>query len=223
MALATTSSGLVQRLDEVIVGSLLLVLVSVGAIGAAMADQAGRQALRLLGDQSFIGREYPVLGVQEFCPLVVALVLALRVGAGVSAELATLRRDATFDVWLVAGVSPWRTRILPMIVSLPLGTLTLTLLGCLAWEFAGVVVMWGRFGVNPFSFVHLDVLTPPLLLLLVCKGLLFGGCVVAGAVGAAMAPRSPDEVGVTVTRGVVWGTILTLGANLILDVVWYLA
>jgi ABC-type transporter Mla maintaining outer membrane lipid asymmetry permease subunit MlaE len=223
MTIAVVVSSLLRRLDEVVVGSLLLVLVSVAGIGAAMADQAGRQALRLLGDQSFIGREYPVLGVQEFCPLVVALVLSLRVGAGFTAEIATLRRDATFDVWRVAGVSPWRARVLPMIVSLPLGTLALTLCGCLAWELAGVVVMWARSGVNPFTFVHLEVISAPLVGLLVGKSLIFGGCVALGAVAAAMSPAAPGELGATVTRGVVWGTVLTLGANLLFDIGWYVA
>jgi len=212
-----------RRLDEVVVGSLLLVLVAVSGIGAAMADQAGRQAMRLLGDQSFVGVEYPVLGLQEFCPLIVALVLALRVGAGFTAELATLRSDDTFDALLVAGAHPWRTRIAPMVLALPPGTVALAMLALVGWEAAGVLVMLGRSGINPFTFLHPEVVTAPLLLLLVGKCLVFGGCVAVGAVGAAMLPARPAELGVTVTRGVVLGTLLTLGANLAFDVGWYLA
>jgi phospholipid/cholesterol/gamma-HCH transport system permease protein len=212
-----------RRLDEVIVGSLLLVLVAVSGMGAAMADQAGRQAMRLLGDQSFVGVEYPVLGLQEFCPLVVALVLALRVGAGFTAELATLRRDDTFDALVVAGARPWRTRILPMVLALPPGTLALTLIALVGWEAAGVLVMLGRSGINPFTFIHPEVVTSSLLALLVGKSLVFGGCVAGGAIIAAMGPARPGEPGVTVTRGVVLGTLFTLGANLVFDVAWHLA
>lgn len=213
-------SLLLARLDEVLAGSLLLALVSVGCIGAAMADQAGRQAMRLLGDQSFIGLEYPVLGVQEFCPLVVALVLALRVGAGFTAELATLRADDTFDALVVAGARPWRTRVLPMVLALPPGAVALSLVALLGWEAAGVVVMLGRSGVNPFTFIHLEVVTAPLLALLVAKSFAFGLCVAAGAVVAAMGPQRPGELGVVVTRGVVTGTLLILGVNLVFDVGW---
>ena len=212
-----------RRLDEVVVGSLLLVVVTVSGVGAAMADQAGRQAMRLLGDQSFVGVEYPVLGLQEFCPLIVALVLALRVGAGFTAELATLRSDDTFDALLVAGAHPWRTRIVPMVLALPPGTVALTMFALVGWEAAGVLVMLGRSGINPFTFLHPEVVTAPLLLLVVCKGLVFGACVAVGAVFAAMLPARPAEPGVTVTRGVVLGTLLTLGANLAFDVAWYLA
>jgi phospholipid/cholesterol/gamma-HCH transport system permease protein len=216
--------GLVwRRLDEVVVGSLLLVVVAVSGIGAAMADQAGRQAMRLLGDQSFVGVEYPVLGLQEFCPLIVALVLALRVGAGFTAELATLRSDDTFDALLVAGARPWRTRVLPMALALPPGTVALAGIGVIGWETAGVLVMLGRSGINPFTFVHPEVVTAPLLLLLVGKSVVFGACVAFGAIVAAMAPARPGELGVTVTRGVVLGTLLTLGANLAFDIGWYLA
>jgi phospholipid/cholesterol/gamma-HCH transport system permease protein len=201
---------------------LVLVLVAVSGIGAAMADQAGRQAMRLLGDQSFVGVEYPVLGLQEFCPLVVALVLALRVGAGFTAELATLRRDDTFDALVVAGAHPWRTRILPMALALPPGTLALTVVALVAWEAAGVLVVLGRSGINPFTFFHPEVVTSSLLALLVAKSLVFGVCIGAGAIIAAMAPLRPGEPGVTVTRGVVLGTLFTLGANLVFDVGWYL-
>lgn len=214
---------LVRRLDEVIAGSALLAFVAVAGIGAAMADQAGRQAMRLLGDQSFIGVEYPVLGLQEFCPLVVALVLALRVGAGFTAELATLRSDDTFDALIVAGARPWRRRVWPMVLALPVGALALTVLSLVAWEFAGVAVMLLRSGVNPFTFLHPEVVTPPLLALLVVKSLAFGACIAAGAVFAAMGPDRPGELGVVVTRGVVTGTLLTLACNLVFDVGWYLA
>lgn len=212
-----------RRLDEVVVGSLLLVMVAVAGIGAAMADQAGRQAMRLLGDQSFVGVEYPVLGLQEFCPLIVALVLALRVGAGFTAELATLRADDTFDALVVAGARPWRTRVWPMVLALPPGTVALTVLAMVGWETAGVVVMLGRSGINPFTFVHPEVVTTSLLALLVGKSLVFGACVAVGAVVAAMAPARPADLGVTVTRGVVLGTLLTLATNLMFDVGWYLA
>jgi phospholipid/cholesterol/gamma-HCH transport system permease protein len=213
---------LLRRLDEVVWGSLLLVTVSVGCIGAAMADQAGRQAMRLLGDQSFIGLEYPVLGVQEFCPLVVALVLALRIGAGFSAELASLRADDTFDALTVMGLRPWRTRIVPMLVALPLGAVVLSLTSVLSWEAAGVLVMLGRSGINPFTFVHPEVLSPSLLLLLCAKSAAFGASVGAGATVAAMGSVLPGDVGQTVTRGVVLGTLCALTVNLVFDVGWHL-
>lgn len=214
---------LLRRLDEVVWGSLLLVTVSVGAVGAAMADQAGRQAMRLLGDQSFIGLEYPVLGVQEFCPLMVALVLALRVGAGFTAELASLRADDTFDALTVMGLQPWRTRIAPMLVALPLGAIVLSVTSMLTWELAGVLVMLGRSGINPFTFVHLEVLSPSLLLLLCAKSAAFGASVAVGAVFVAMRSHLPGDVGHTVTRGVVLGTLCALSINLAFDVGWYLA
>jgi phospholipid/cholesterol/gamma-HCH transport system permease protein len=219
-----------QRLDQVMSGSLVLVLLSVAGIGAAMADQAGRQAMRLLGDQSFIGLEYPVLGVQEFCPLIVALVLAMRVGAGFSAELATLRSDDTWNALVVLRAQPFRRRALPMMLALPLGTAVLTVLSVFAWEVAGVVVMLARSGINPFTFIHIEVISPSLLGVLLLKSTLFGAAIGVGAARAALGPFGPFgpngpkgrlDLGSAVTQGVVNGTMLVLAINLLVDVWWH--
>jgi len=218
------STAVVRRLDEVVWGTLPLAVVSVMAIGAAMADQAGRQAMRLLGDQSFIGLEYPVLGVQEFCPLIVAVVLALRVGAGVAAELGALRADETLDALTVLGLSPVRARVTPILFALPIGAVILTLPCLVAWETAGVLVMLARSGINPFTFVHPEVITPPLLALAAVKAAAAGAAIGIGAVTAALEDAARARtVGEIVTRGVVRGTLLALFVNLVLDVWWFLS
>ncbi len=219
--------ALVARLDQVMSGSLLLVLISVAGVGAAMADQAGRQAMRLLGDQSFIGVEYPVLGAQEFCPLIVALVLAMRIGAGFTAELATLRSDDTWSALVVFRAHPLRRRVAPMIVALPLGTAVLTVLSLLAWELAGVAVMLARSGINPFTFIHFEVITVSLLGVLLLKSALFGVGIGIGAAWSALGPAlwggdsRPGELGPTVTAGLVNGTLLCLTMNLFIDIWWH--
>ena len=212
-----------RRLDDVVWGSLLLVVAAASMVGAAMADQAGRQAMRLLGDQSFIGLEYPVLGVQEFCPLVTALVLAQRVGAGFSAELSSLIADGTWDAQLLYNTRPIQRRIVPMGLALPIGTLVLSVVAVVVWELGGILVMMLRSNINPFTFFHPEVVTPSLLGLLCAKSLVFGACIFAGAVSAAMTTRAHGDVGRATTDAVVRGTLLCLVFNLAFDVAWFLA
>lgn len=212
-----------RRLDDVVWGSLLLIIAAASTVGAAMADQAGRQAMRLLGDQSFIGLEYPVLGVQEFCPIVTAIVLAQRVGAGFSAELASLHADGTWDAQRLFRTHPFERRVLPMALALPLGAMILAVIAVLVWEVGGVVVMLARSGINPFTFVHPEVITRPLVGLLLCKCFLFGLCIFGGAVSAAWSTREHGDVGRATTDAVVRGTLLCLLVNLILDVAWFLS
>ena len=231
---AATSRGIsprlvLRRLDDVVWGSMLLVLAGGACVGGAMADQAGRQAMRLLGDQSFIGLEYPVLGIQEFCPLVVAIVLAQRVGAGFAAELASLKADGTFDALTLYGANPWRDRVWPMAIALPLGSVLCSLMALIAWEASGTVVMLARSGVNPFTFVHPEVVTPSLLGFMVLKASTFGAMVFVGAAQAGLRRRQSnagkvgDGVGHRTTQGVVLGTLYALALNLVFDLWWHLS
>jgi phospholipid/cholesterol/gamma-HCH transport system permease protein len=212
-----------RRLDDVVWGSLLLVLAACSMVGAAMADLAGRQAMRLLGDQSFIGLEYPVLGVQEFCPVVVAMVLAQRVGAGFSAELSSLIADGSWDAQLLFRTRPREKRLVPMALALPVGAVVLGVVGVVVWEAGGVVVMLARSGINPFTFIHPEVITRPLLLVSVGKCAGFGACIFGGAVSAALSTRRHGDVGRATTDAVVRGTLFCLLLNLVVDVGWFLS
>jgi phospholipid/cholesterol/gamma-HCH transport system permease protein len=212
----------VERLFDVVAGSLLLVLAVVAGVSAAMADQAARQALRLIGDQSFIGPEVIVLGVQEFGPLLVALVLAARVGAGFAAELSTLAVEGTLQADALFGLDPVRRRLLPMAVACVVGCVVLGALAMVVWEMAGMAALWLRFSVNPFTFFHPEAVAPAMLLQHLAKTTLFGLCVWAAAVHAALHAPTHGDVGRATTAAVVSGTVAVLLVNLIVDVGWFL-
>jgi phospholipid/cholesterol/gamma-HCH transport system permease protein len=217
---AVPARAVLRRLDEIVWGSLLLVVVASACVGAAMADQAGRQAMRLLGDQSFIGLEYPVLGVQEFCPVVVAIILAQRIGAGFSAEVASLVVDGTFDALRLFRARPVHRRIVPMALALPVGSVVLGVVAVVAWEGAGVLAMFVRFQTNPFTFFHPEAVLPSMLAELVGKCVLFGAGVFVGAAFAALRAKQHGDVGRATTDAVVIGTLLCLLENVVVDVVW---
>jgi phospholipid/cholesterol/gamma-HCH transport system permease protein len=217
---AIPSAAVLRRLDDVVGGSLGLVVAASACVGAAMADQAGRQAMRLLGDQSFIGLEYPVLGVQEFGPLVVAIVLAARVGAGFAAEVASLAVDGTLDALTLFRLQPLARRVWPMAIALPLGSVLLGVVAALAWEAAGIVGMYLRFQTNPFTFFHPEAVQPAMLGELVAKCAVFGAGVYVGASRAALLARVHGDVGRATTDAVVHGTLICLFQNVVIDVAW---
>jgi phospholipid/cholesterol/gamma-HCH transport system permease protein len=211
------------RVDEVVPGSLLLVLVSVVALGIALGDQAARQAMRLLGDQSFIGPEYIVLGVEEFGPLIIALTLAQRVGAGFAAEVATLQSEDTLDALSLFGLDPARSVLAPMGVALVLGNIALGLIGVVAWELAGMATLFARSGVNPFTFFHPEAVKLSGLALLVCKCGLGGACIFIASVRSGLRARGgADAVGRAATQAVVQGVVACLLTSLLLDIAWFI-
>lgn len=202
---------------------MLLVFVAIAFVGAAMADQAASQAMRLLGDLSFIGPEYIVLGFEEYGPLVVALTFSARVGAGFAAEVATLKSEETLDAMEVCGTDLAASRFAPMGVACVGGCLALGLLAVVAWEAAGIAVMVARHGVNPFTFFRPDAIAFHSVLLCVIKNAGFGALVFGAALLAGLRAKSGAEaVGVATTQAVVFGLVLTLAFNLLVDIGWFL-
>jgi phospholipid/cholesterol/gamma-HCH transport system permease protein len=215
--------ALLERLDEVVPGSLLLVVVTVAAVGTALGDQAARQAMRLLGDQSFIGPEYIVLGVEEFGPLIVALTLAQRVGAGFAAEVATLQSEDTLDALALYGQDPARRVLAPMALALVVGAMALGLVGFVAWEIAGVLTLWARSGTNPFTFFHPEAVKTSGVVLLLLKCATNGALVFVAATRAGLGARGGAEsVGRAATSAVVGGVVACLMASFFFDVAWFL-
>jgi phospholipid/cholesterol/gamma-HCH transport system permease protein len=215
--------ALLLRLDEVMPGSLPLVVVTVAAVGVALGDQAARQALRLLGDQSFIGPEYIVLGVEEFGPLIVALTLAQRVGAGFAAEVATLQSEDTLDALALYGLDPARSVLAPMGFSLVTGAVALGLCGFVAWEIAGMATLFFRSQVNPFTFFHPEAVTLGGLSLLVAKCATNGLLIFLASLRNGLSARGGAEaVGRAATAAVVEGVVLCMIASLVYDVAYFL-
>ncbi len=216
--------ALLQRLDEVVPRSVPLVIVTVAAVGCALADQAARQALRLLGDQSFIGPEYIVLGVEEFGPLVVALTLSLRVGAGFAAEVATLQSESTLDAMALFGQEPARRVLAPMGVALVLGAVALGLVGFVAWELAGMATLLLRSEVSPFTFFHPEAVRGAGVVLMILKCAAAGAIVFAAATHAGLAARGGAvAVGEAATKAVVGAVLGCLIMSAALDMLWFLA
>jgi phospholipid/cholesterol/gamma-HCH transport system permease protein len=214
----------VRRLDEVVPRSLPLVVVTVAAVGVALADQAARQALRLLGDQSFIGPEFLVLGVEEFGPLVVALTLSQRVGAGFAAEVATLQSEDTLDAMALFGERPSERVLAPMAAALVVGAVALGLLGLVAWELAGMATLLLRSGISPFTFFHPEAIRGDGVALLVLKCAAAGAIVFATATRARLAARGGAlAVGGAAARAVVGGVLGCLLCSAALDMIWFVA
>jgi phospholipid/cholesterol/gamma-HCH transport system permease protein len=217
-------SPLLARLDEVLWGSLFLTTVTIACVGAAMCDQAAAQALRLLGDQSFIGPEYIVLGFEEFGPLIVAITLAARVGAGFAAEVATLVSDQSLDALEVFGAHPVRERLAPMGFALVVGGGALGLISALTWEVSGIFTMWARHGINPVTFFHPEAIKLHSVVICLLKNTTMAGLVFSASLLAGLRARGgSEEVGEATTRAVVWSLVLVLAANLLIDVIWFVA
>ncbi len=139
---------LIRQLDDVGSQSLPLVALAGAAIGAVLAMEV-RSSMSRFGATSLLPSAIVYSVIQEMGPTITGLVVSGRVGAGIGAELASMKVTEQIDAIEASAINPLRllavTRILACILMLPLLTV--------AADASGVVMGWiAQTLVQPISF-----------------------------------------------------------------------
>jgi len=117
---------LFRQLDEVGSKSLPLVALAGAATGVVLSLEA-RYSLTRFGAKSLLPAAIVFSVIHETGPIITGLVVSGRVGAGIGAELASMKVTEQIDAIEASAVNPYRllaaTRILACILMLPLLTL----------------------------------------------------------------------------------------------------
>src|SRR5205814_5959034 len=125
---------LVRQLDEVGSKSVLLVALAGAAIGVVLSLET-RDSLIRFGAKSSLPAVVILSIIRESGPIITALVVSGRVGAGIGAELGSMKVTDQIDAMEVYAVDPYKflaaTRIAACILMLPLLTLAADLCGIL--------------------------------------------------------------------------------------------
>ncbi|HIG75480.1 MAG TPA: ABC transporter permease [Bacteroidetes bacterium] len=125
---------LLNQMDEVGTRSLLLTGVVGFSIGIVLAMQS-RGTLARFGAESFLPSMLALSVIKEIGPVLTSLVLAGRLGAGMGAELGSMRVTEQIDALEVAALKPFHylviTRVLACMIMFPIMTLLTDLLAML--------------------------------------------------------------------------------------------
>ena len=128
---------LVRQLDEIGSKSLPLVALAGAAIGAVLSFET-RDSLVRFGAKSLLPAAVVFSIIHEIGPVITGLVVCGRAGAGIGAELGSMKVTEQIDAIEASAVNPYKllavTRILACILVLPLLTL--------AADFCGVIMAW---------------------------------------------------------------------------------
>ncbi|MGC2614754.1 MAG: ABC transporter permease [Terracidiphilus sp.] len=134
---------LIRQLDEVGSKSLPLVALAGGAIGVVISLEA-RYSLSRFGAKSLFPATLVYSVVQVMGPIITGLVVSGRVGAGIGAELASMKVTEQIDAIEASAINPYRllvaTRILACILMLPLLTIAADGCGLMTGWFAQTLV-----------------------------------------------------------------------------------
>jgi phospholipid/cholesterol/gamma-HCH transport system permease protein len=134
---------LIRQMDAIGALSFPLVAVAGAATGVVLAMQT-RDSLSRFGAKSMLPSIIVFTLIKEMGPIITALVASGRVGAGIGAELGSMKVTEQIDAIEVSAVNPYNflaaTRVIACIAMLPLLTLAADFCGILAGWVASTLV-----------------------------------------------------------------------------------
>ena len=108
-------------------------------IGSALAQQSG-YSMQSFGAKQFIGSLVGLSMARELGPVMVAILIAGRVGSAITAELASMKVYQEVDALVTMNIPPERILVLPRLAAVLVMMPVLTLIGNLCGWYGGALV-----------------------------------------------------------------------------------
>lgn len=139
------------RLYEVGAASVLVVMITGAFVGAVLAVQAIAQ-FKSVGMASRMGSVVNMSVLRELGPILAAVLLAGRVGGGLTAELGTMRVTEQLDALRVMGADPIRVLVVPRLLACVFLIPVLVVYGSFMGILGGYFVSVHVYGINGKEF-----------------------------------------------------------------------
>ena len=183
-------------------------------IGSVLALQAG-YSMQNFGTQQFIGSLVGLSMARELGPVMVAILLAGRVGSAIAAELASMKVYQEIDALETMNIPPARILVLPRLAAVLVMVPVLAIIADLVGWFGGALVSKYTKIISIEPEAYFAVLRQYTKFHDVINGLIkaeiFGFVVVLVCCNIGLNTRGgPREIGASVTRAVVVSLILIL-------------
>ena len=195
--------------------SLVFIAVTLGSIGMVMVYQTSLQLDRITGDVSQVGPEFISLLVQDFGPTITALMLATRVGAGIAAEVGSMKVTEQLDALRMSGIDPVDYLIVPRLLACFIMMFALAVFGTAIAYAAGGLTAYVSFDLNPPVYFDLSRVLPSDVLLGAIKTATYGLAIpiISGYCGL-QARGSSEGVGWATTAAVIGSSLAIIVLNL---------
>jgi len=183
-------------------------------MGSVLALQSG-YSMENFGAKQFIGSLVGLSFARELGPVIVAILVAGRVGSAITAELASMKVYQEIDALVTMNIPPARMLVLPRLAAILMMMPVLTIIGILIGWFGGAVVCKyvDFIGIEPEayfaalrSFMQFKDVGTGIL-----KAEIFGFVIVLICCSIGLSTRGgPREIGASVTKAVVASLISIL-------------
>lgn len=183
-------------------------------IGSVLALQAG-YSMQNFGAKQFIGSLVGLSMARELGPVMVAILLAGRVGSAITAELASMKVYQEVDALETMNIPPARMLVMPRLAAVLVMAPVLAIIADLVGWFGGAIVAKYVTFISIEPEAYFSVLRRYMKFKDVLNGLIkaeiFGFVVVLVCCNIGLNTRGgPREIGASVTRAVVVSLIMIL-------------
>jgi phospholipid/cholesterol/gamma-HCH transport system permease protein len=201
-----------RQLEAIGARSTTIVLITALFTGMVLALQTGF-ALARFGAKPYVGSVVGLSLARELGPVLTALMVGGRVGAGITAELGAMQVTEQVDAIRALGASPVQKLVLPRVIAASLALPLLTVLANLLGILGGLVISASQFQISPNFYLQtvLNIVTVEDFLSGIAKTLVFGWIIAMVACFQALETTGGTVgVGRATTRTVVVASIAVL-------------
>jgi len=143
----------IDQMFTVGVRSLPMTLISGLFVGAIMAIQLNLQ-LTDFGAQGYLGGLCTSVIIRNVGPVLIAFMLAGKVGAYTAAELGTMRVTEQIDAIRCLGADPIQFIILPRMIAVIVSSFLLLTIGLMIGILGGLLISSQHLGINAVNYIH---------------------------------------------------------------------
>jgi phospholipid/cholesterol/gamma-HCH transport system permease protein len=202
--------------------SLPLVFGAVSFIGMIMVAQAGLQLQRFIGNLGMVGPIVMPLMIREFAPTIGGLMLATRVGAGIAAEIGSMKATEQIDALRMCRTDPVAYLVVPRFWASVIMTVTLSMFAIYFAVGAGAAIAFFGFNVNPRTFINLAFVDFGDVIVCGLKSAAYGAAIpIAASYSGMNAVGGAEGVGTATTQAVVGASTAVIALDLVISILTF--
>src|SRR5207302_1087950 len=219
------SQLIIAQFEQIGVRSLSIVAITSLFIGMVLALQTA-YSLEQFGVKLFVGKVVSLSLIRELAPVMMSLMVGGRVGAGITAEIGTMKVTEQIDALRALATDPVRKLVVPKVLATTLMFPILTIISCAVGILGGLFIAVGNLHLSANFYLRSVIETVKYndLASGVCKTFFFGFAIgLIACFNGLRTTGGADGVGRSTTRTVVTGAITVLIMDFFLTKLFLLA
>lgn len=143
----------IAQFDQIGVRSISIVAITSLFIGMVLALQTA-YSLAEFGGALLIGKVVSLSLIRELAPVLMALMVGGRVGAGIAAEIGTMKVTEQIDALRALATNPVRKLVVPRVLATTVMMPLLTLLACFIGILGGLIIAVGSLHLSSNFYIR---------------------------------------------------------------------